>query len=139
MTYQQSVRTVIKKCLVFKGRASRSEFWWFILFCFLLQMAITLFFVFYDFDAATPEKILTFTTICDFIIWLLTLAVGVRRMHDSGHGGGWVLIFLVPYIGWIWFIVLAAMPSEPGTNRFGPNPTNPVPPIPNVKNEAYQN
>ena len=51
-----------------------------------------------------------------------SIAVSIRRMHDIGRSGWWVLISLVPFIGSIWYIVLAALPSQLGPNQYGPNP-----------------
>ena len=50
------------------------------------------------------------------------LAVSVRRMHDIGKGGGWIFISLIPLIGQIWFIILAATAGETYPNRFGQVP-----------------
>ena len=47
-----------------------------------------------------------------------SLAVSVRRMHDIGKAGGWILVNLIPLIGLIWFILLAIKYSEPCANRF---------------------
>ena len=47
-----------------------------------------------------------------------SIAVGVRRMHDIGKGGGWILVNMIPLIGSIWFILLAIKDSEQGPNRF---------------------
>lgn len=59
------------------------------------------------------------------LLWLFgvvnffpSLTLGVRRLHDSGRGGGWILINLVPFIGNIWFLILMLLPSQ-GANRFG--------------------
>jgi uncharacterized membrane protein YhaH (DUF805 family) len=51
-----------------------------------------------------------------------TIAVTVRRLHDSNHRGWWWWIGFVPVIGWIWLLVLLCLDSTPGQNRFGPNP-----------------
>jgi len=123
MTYSESVRTVLLKCLVFKGRASRSEFWWFVIFTFLLQMAFSLFVtLFATHDSTPPLWLFIALGVYNLVILLPFISSGVRRLHDSGRGGEWMLIILVPYIGWLWFIVLAATPSQPGDNRFGPMP-----------------
>lgn len=70
--------------------------------------------------------------VADFFIYLYYIyalavlvpgiAVAIRRMHDIGRSGWWILISLVPLIGSIWFIVLAALPSQLGPNKYGPNP-----------------
>lgn len=57
--------------------------------------------------------------IVGLLLYIPNLAVGVRRLHDTGKGGGWIFISLVPLIGWIWFIILMAQRGEAGSNRFG--------------------
>jgi len=50
------------------------------------------------------------------------LAVTVRRLHDTNRSGWWVLIAFVPFVGGIWLLVLLALDSSLGSNRFGSNP-----------------
>jgi uncharacterized membrane protein YhaH (DUF805 family) len=61
------------------------------------------------------------------LIWSLAvllpgIAVAVRRMHDLDKSGWWVLIGLIPIIGWIIFIIWACTKGTDGSNRFGPDP-----------------
>jgi uncharacterized membrane protein YhaH (DUF805 family) len=51
-----------------------------------------------------------------------SIALGVRRLHDIGYSGWWLLIGFVPFVGGILLLVFALMDSQPGTNRYGPNP-----------------
>ncbi|MFY7960951.1 MAG: DUF805 domain-containing protein, partial [Elsteraceae bacterium] len=51
-----------------------------------------------------------------------TLAVLVRRLHDTNRSGWWFLLAFLPVIGQIWLFVLLVLDSHPGDNRFGPNP-----------------
>jgi uncharacterized membrane protein YhaH (DUF805 family) len=53
---------------------------------------------------------------------LPSLGVGIRRLHDTGRSAWWLLIVLVPILGWIALIVFYATDGEPGENRYGPNP-----------------
>jgi uncharacterized membrane protein YhaH (DUF805 family) len=53
---------------------------------------------------------------------LPSLAVGVRRLHDIGRSGWWLLIYVVPLIGGIVLLVFAVRDSNPGENAYGPNP-----------------
>ena len=53
------------------------------------------------------------------------MAVGVRRLHDTGRSGWWVLIALLPIIGAIVLLVFMARDSQPGSNQWGPNPKEP--------------
>ena len=55
-------------------------------------------------------------------IFIPGLAVGVRRLHDIGKSGWMMLIILIPFIGWIWLLVLSVMDSQAGDNAYGPNP-----------------
>ena len=50
------------------------------------------------------------------------LAVSARRLHDTDRSGWWILINLIPVIGWIIYLVFLCSDSKPGENRFGPNP-----------------
>ncbi|MFI7026726.1 DUF805 domain-containing protein [Micromonospora sp. NPDC049900] len=49
-------------------------------------------------------------------------AVSVRRLHDLGRSGWWLLIGLIPIVGWIVLIVFFVQDGQPGPNRFGPSP-----------------
>lgn len=122
MTYKQSIVTVFNNYANFRGRASRSEFWYFYLFTCLVSWAL----LGLSYIVGSVEHPNIFFSLLSYAFSLLilipSLAVAVRRMHDIGRGGGWIFIALVPVIGWIWYIVLAATPSEPGENRFGPRP-----------------
>ena len=60
--------------------------------------------------------------IYSLFILLPGLAVSVRRMHDTGRSGWWVLLGIIPIVGWIIFIVFACQDSEPGDNQYGLNP-----------------
>jgi len=55
-------------------------------------------------------------------IFIPSLAVGVRRLHDTGRSGWWLLISLIPLIGTIWLFILLVLDSNPGDNKYGPNP-----------------
>lgn len=69
-----------------------------------------------------PAWLYWVAAIYQLFIILPSLAVSVRRMHDIGKGGGWILINLVPAIGSIWFFVLTLIGGQYGPNRFGPQP-----------------
>ena len=111
----------VKKYAVFEGRARRKEYWFFVLFYLIFAFVLG----FIDGLAGTVQAqtdIGLFGTIFGFALLLPSLAVAVRRLHDTGRSGWWVLINLIPVIGMIVFIVFAVQDSQPGENRFGPNP-----------------
>lgn len=102
MTFQESIKVCFNKYVDFSGRASRSEFWWFMLFCFLVSMAAGLF---------------GFLVNCLVFLALLLpqVSAATRRLHDTGRSGWWQLIGLIPVIGWIVIIVFLAQESGPAT------------------------
>ena len=63
-----------------------------------------------------------FHTIVVLALFLPALAVTVRRLHDTNRRGWWYFILFVPFIGWIWFLVLLCLKETEGENRFGPDP-----------------
>lgn len=116
---------VLKNYAVFSGRATRKEYWMFVLFNFIFGL------VAYLIDLGIG--LLTFAVFGFFGFGLLyflytlavlvpSLAVSVRRLHDVGKSGWYLLINLIPIVGPIWFLVLLCIDSQPGDNIHGPNP-----------------
>jgi uncharacterized membrane protein YhaH (DUF805 family) len=99
--------TVVKKYAEFKGRASRAEFWWYYLGYIILMVVVSII------DSLIRSSF--FTTILSLGLLLPTLGVSIRRMHDVGKSGWFILI---P----IYDIILAATDGQPGDNQYGPNP-----------------
>ncbi len=104
--------TALKKYFVFSGRARRSEYWYFVLVALILQYGL----MGLGFALEIPALLLASTGV-SLVLLIPNISVGVRRMHDVGKSG-WFL--LIP----IYNLILACTDSEPGTNRFGPNPKN---------------
>jgi len=98
----------------FNGRSSRSEFWWYALFTFILGAIIG--FVF----SGTIYTIVS--GIINLGLLLPGLGLAVRRMHDIDKSGWWVLINLIPLVGSIIFIIWAVKDSQPTPNQYGPVP-----------------
>lgn len=100
----------------FSGRASRSEYWWFTLFSFILSCAIAVIFCWSD----TLEYIVS--GICSLYLLLPGLGLSVRRMHDTGRSGWWILVNIVPFVGQLIFLYFAVQPSQMVVNKWGPVP-----------------
>ena len=100
---------VLKKYAVFDGRARREEFWMFTLVNLIVAIVLQLISPFLG-------------MIYSFAVLLPGLAVGARRLHDTGRSGWWLLIGLIPLIGIIVLIVFFVQDSQPGENEFGANP-----------------
>ncbi len=110
----------LKKYVDFSGRARRKEYWMFILFYMLFMIAAMV--IDGILIAITGIAISPLTSLFSLAMLLPTIAVSVRRMHDLGKSGAMVLITLVPLIGGIWFLVLAATEGQSGENQYGSDP-----------------
>lgn len=105
---------VLKKYAVFSGRARRQEYWMFTLISSLIYLGLVVLGL--ARDTEMPELVFFAA------IFLPSLAVSVRRLHDTGRSGWWVLIGLVPCVGTIVTIIFMATEGERGENRYGPDP-----------------
>lgn len=126
MTFSQSIKSVFSKYADFSGRATRSEYWYFYLFNFLVGMVyyIALFAMLGSGsrDSSAAGYLSVMIIIYALVMTIPSLAVTVRRLHDTGHSGWWIFLNLIPVIGsivlFIWFIT----DSDPDTNEYGDNP-----------------
>lgn len=119
---------VIRNYAYFGGRARRSEYWYFTLVSIGISVAIQL-------TGGILGAILHpiglggisflfggIAALYGLAVLVPSVAVGVRRLHDTGRSGWWLLISLVPVIGILVMIYFFILNSQPGTNRWGPNP-----------------
>jgi uncharacterized membrane protein YhaH (DUF805 family) len=114
MSMPDAVRSVLTQYAGFSGRARRSEYWYFFLANFLASVVASII------DAALGVSLLQW--IVTLALLLPGLAVSVRRMHDTGRSGWWLLLGLIPLVGAIILIVVACQDSRPQANRWGPSP-----------------
>ncbi|TYP92196.1 Uncharacterized membrane protein YhaH, DUF805 family [Fodinibius salinus] len=119
---------VLRQYADFNGRARRKEFWMFTLINFLIYLG--LYVLAFAVGASDPESALAaviFGVIGLYGLGILipSLAVSVRRLHDTGRSGWWILIQLVPAIGAIVLIVFLVQDSDTGANEYGENPKGP--------------
>ena len=109
---------VLKKYAVFTGRARRKEYWLF----FLINTIISLLIGFVLGIIGLEELAFPVGLLYGLLVLLPNLGVTFRRLHDTGRSGWWLLIVLIPFIGAIVLLVFMALDSQPGDNKFGPNP-----------------
>jgi uncharacterized membrane protein YhaH (DUF805 family) len=114
---------VLKKYTVFAGRAGRAEYWYFVLFNLIIYIVLGII----DQAIAGPSEMGQpsggiLTGLYSLAVLLPSLAVGVRRLHDTNRTGWWLLISFVPIIGFIVLLVFMVQDSQPGANQYGPNP-----------------
>ncbi len=105
---------VLKNYAGFSGRARRKEYWMFALISFVISLVLSII------GALIGADFLSY--IYAIAIIIPTLAVGVRRLHDTGRSGWWLLIALIPLVGGIILIVFLASEGKPETNEHGVNP-----------------
>lgn len=143
MTFSESVKTVLHdKYATFTGRASRSEYWWFVLFNCIIVFALLfsgmIIGAVFGFSVSSICGRIAVCGLTGFGIGVLigyvlmiiyglatlvpSIAVSVRRLHDTGHSGWWYLLGFVPYVGGIVLLVFMLLASTPGDNVYGPNP-----------------
>lgn len=111
----------LKKYATFEGRSRRSEYWYFVLFYLLIYIGLfVLEGLVSGFGGAGSVGILP--GIFALAMLVPSLSVGVRRLHDTGRTGWWLLIALIPLIGGIVLLVFTVQDSDPGSNQYGENP-----------------
>lgn len=105
---------VLKKYAVFRGRARRTEYWMFVLVNLIISGLLS-----FGLGIVGLEMV---AEVYSLAVLLPGICVGVRRLHDIGKSGLWLLIAFVPLVGWIFLLILMCKDSEPGMNAYGPNP-----------------
>src|SRR5690606_33876518 len=105
----------------FEGRARRKEYWMFYLFNMIFLLGLLLIAIMI---IAATEFFWAMALPILYVLATLvpTLAVSVRRLHDTNKSGWYYLVSFIPYIGGIWFFVLSVIDGDRGPNQYGPDP-----------------
>jgi uncharacterized membrane protein YhaH (DUF805 family) len=125
MSFTDAIKSVFSQYVGFSGRARRSEYWWFVVFSILVNVVTTLLDNVLGTTMGSDDALYNagiIGTIAGLALLLPSLALAVRRLHDTDRTGWWLLIVLVPFLGAIVLLVFFVLDSTPGANRFGPNP-----------------
>ena len=118
MTFSEAIKTsLVDKYATFSGRATRSEYWYVVLFGYLLALLIVLLGMMVD----SPELIIGLSSVLSLILLVPGLAVCIRRLHDTGRSGWWYLLVLIPYIGAFALLIIFCLKSSED-NKYGPKP-----------------
>jgi uncharacterized membrane protein YhaH (DUF805 family) len=112
---------VLKKYAVFNGRARRKEYWMFFLFNVIISIVLLIVDGIIG-TSAVPGALGLLGGLYALALLIPGIAVAVRRLHDTGRSGWWILIGLVPFVGGIILIVFLVQDGTPGDNQFGSNP-----------------
>jgi len=112
------IKSLTSKYKDFSARATRKEFWFFVLFWILAYVILI------SIDIAVGTMYWAtgygiFSGIFALAVLIPYFAVGIRRLHDTNRSGWWLLVGCIPIIGTIWLIVLLCLKSDEGENRFG--------------------
>lgn len=122
MTYFLSA---LKNYAVFSGRTRRRDYWMFVLFNIIFSIVASILDRLLGTNLTTPEGYVyggVISCIYSLAILIPSLAIVVRRLHDINKSGGWIFIFFIPIIGWIWLLILLCTAGTAGENRFGGDP-----------------
>jgi uncharacterized membrane protein YhaH (DUF805 family) len=120
VTFAEAVRSGFDHYAKFDGRASRPAFWWWFLFGLLVGIGASII------DAIIGSFGVV-SGLAALALLLPNLSVAIRRLHDTDHTGWWVLIGLIPIIGFIVLLIFYLRQSDPGENQYGPPPADGVP------------
>lgn len=113
----EALQTTFGQYATFTGRASRAEFWWFVLFCVVLGLGLR----FIGLIVGTQFL----SNLAALALLLPGIAVTARRLHDMAQPAWWCLLMLVPAVGSIILLIWCAFDGTPGANRYGPHPLDP--------------
>lgn len=109
----------LSKYAQFSGRSRRKEYWFFYLFNLLISIGLAILDGVLGLGGGSFGLL---STLYALAVLIPGLAVTVRRLHDTGKSGWWLLIVLVPLIGAVVLIVFMATDGTPGANEYGPDP-----------------
>lgn len=140
MTFGAAVQSCLSKYAVFQGRAPRSEFWWFWVFAVLVELVAIIVSAMLLTSSVSEHAVVMgpgmssmsavyvyapanwLIGLTPLLLILPSLAVAVRRLHDVGRSGWWLLIHFLPFIGTLVLLFWWVQPSEPRDNAYGPSP-----------------
>lgn len=118
MGFVDAIESGFRKYFQFSGRASRSEFWYWVLFNILGGIVIG----FFDAFILRMPQLRPLGIIFSLTMIIPNISVTIRRLHDINRSGWWQLLSFIPIIGWIFLIKWDCTKGDENTNRFGDNP-----------------
>lgn len=116
MSFGDAIQTVFQKYAVFEGRASRPEYWYWVLFGVLVTIVGN---ILGQLIGTAADALLALFSLATIVP---SIAVGVRRLHDTGRSGWNLLWGLIPLLGFVIVLYFAVQSTEPRANKYGPQP-----------------
>ena len=126
MGFTAAIRSGFDHYVKFDGRASRSAYWWWALFVFIVGIVANVLDgvfglqQFRDFNGQMYAAGGVISGLATLALLLPNLSVTIRRLHDTDRSGWWWFIVIFPVIGWIIYLYFMIARGTPGPNRFGP-------------------
>lgn len=124
LSFGKAISNCFHKYATFKGRARRSEYWWFCLLNWIVLAAVYVAAAYVMESGVSFGGAVAYLLLCIAYLALIipSLAVLFRRLHDTGRSGWWWLIGFIPVIGEIVMIVFCCEDSAPNPNKYGESP-----------------
>ena len=123
LTFTDAVKSCFNQFANFSGRARRQEYWYFVIFNMVVEAVLTtLGRIIFGADSAMATAL---SGLYSLVVFIPSLAVTWRRLHDVDKSGAYYLFMLIPFIGWIIVLIQLCKDSQPGENRFGVSPKYP--------------
>ncbi|KIN74177.1 DUF805 domain-containing protein [Sulfitobacter guttiformis] len=116
-TFVGALKDGFARYVDFKTRSTRSQYWWFTLWSVIFSIATAIIDTTIGMGDTGPTGLLA-----SLAMFLPSIAVAIRRLHDIGRTGWWILLIVIPLIGWIVLIVFYCTKTEEQPNQWGPVP-----------------
>jgi len=116
-TFVGALKDAFARFVDFKTRSTRSQFWWFTLWSVIISFVTGILDLSLGMGDTGPIGILA-----SLVMFLPSIAVSIRRLHDIGRSGWWLLMMFIPLIGWIVLIVFYCTKTQEETNKWGMPP-----------------
>ncbi|MDC0136789.1 DUF805 domain-containing protein [Sulfitobacter sp.] len=116
-TFMGALKDGFARFVDFKTRSTRSQYWWFTLWSVIVSIITGIIDVSLGMGDTGPVGLLT-----SLVLFLPSLAVAIRRLHDIGRTGWWMLLVFIPILGWIVLLVFYCTKSQETPNKWGPEP-----------------
>ena len=121
VSFSEAISLGFKRYLYFNGRSSRAEVWWFVLFIWVATVILIIVDMLTGTYNAVAQRGLL-SGLFGLATLIPSIALGARRLHDINRTGWWLILNVVPFIGWIPLMVWAIFRGDEGPNQYGPDP-----------------
>lgn len=122
MGFTEAIKVGLNKFVTTTGRSTRSEFWWYALFLYIIGGVLGWFGGRIQSSGMEQVWLGVIFEVLSLLCTISLVCASIRRLHDTGKSGWNVLWYIIPVIGWIIEVVLLCKSTQPGANQYGPEP-----------------